>query len=332
LKAKKRSHIRERFFMLKFFRLVTIFPPRISRRCSTKTARDDIPTILTSALGARPARKKEKNVKKFLPQRKIKMNYDEDFDFPVDPPPEKYSRRVRVRFIFAAFICSVTVVILIFLFSPFFYVESVIINGNMRVSEEEIKNFLEINEKSHLLLYNTRAAKKRILQNVYIGNVEFERVLPGRLYVNLQERRLTAFFEHSFGSFLYLDDYGRVLEVKTFFTEPLPILVGLQFTRFQLGEILEVPDSAAFNVVVQYAQLLNQYALIEKVTHINVNDSANIRIIVRNKEFNVGGVANADEKIRTIAAVLEEMPNADLIPGFMDLREVRKEYFFEIAP
>ncbi|MCL2456918.1 MAG: FtsQ-type POTRA domain-containing protein [Defluviitaleaceae bacterium] len=263
------------------------------------------------------------------------MDLDSKFSLPSDAPPpippEDYSRRVRVRFIFAAFICSITTVILIFLFSPFFYVETVIVNGNFRVSQQEINDFLEINEKTHLLLYNTRAAKKRFLQNTYVENVEFERVLPGRLYVNVEERRLTAFFEHSVGSFLFLDDFGRVLEVKTFFTEPLPILVGLQFTRFQIGEVLEVPDSAAFNVIVQYAQLLNQHGLIEKVSHINVNDSANIRIIVRNKEFNVGGVANADEKIRTIAAVLETMPNADLIPGFMDLREVRKEYFFEIS-
>jgi|GEM_PF-267333 len=259
---------------------------------------------------------------------------------PKPPPPPRppldprQIQRMRVRFIFATAICSVTLVLLIFMFSPFFRIQEVTIVGNIRVTNEEINELLRIgaSESSHLLLYNTQAAQKRLLENMYISSVEFERILPGQLHVTVQERRLTAFFEHSYGSFLYLDDYGRVLDVRTYFTEALPVLVGLRFTRFQVGEVLEVPDPSAFNVVVQYAQLLNQHDIIDRVSYINVNDPTNIRIIISNKEFNVGGVSNADEKIRTISAVLDTMPNADLIPGYMDLREIRREYFFEISP
>jgi len=262
------------------------------------------------------------------------MNNDPLFTPPTDPPPpnsELLKQQMRMRFILAISICSVTLVILIFMLSPFFRINTVVIHGNLRVTDDEINRILNIGDNTHLLLFNTRTARKKIIENTYVNDVTFERVLPGYLYVNVKERRLTAYFEHSLGSFLFLDDYGRVLEVRTFFTEPLPILDGLHFTRFQVGEVLEVPDSAAFNVIVQYAQLLNQYNLINQVTRINVSDSANIKIRVKNKEFNVGGVSNADEKVRTIIAVLNAMPNSDLIPGFMDLREVRGEYFFEIS-
>lgn len=239
---------------------------------------------------------------------------------------------VRTRFYLAISVGLVLFFALFFLLSPFFYVETIEIAGDSRVSREEILERLDVGNNTHLLLFNTRQARSRLMENMYIGNVEFERVLPGRMQVNITERRLTAFFEHSPGSFLYLDDYGRVLEIKTFFTDPLPVLQGLSFTRFQLGEILEVSDVTAFNAIVQYAQLLNHHDLIEHVSYINVSDTSNIRIIIKSIEFNVGTAANAGEKILTIQEIITKMPNVGLIPGFVDLREIRREYFFVMLP
>ncbi|MCL2224206.1 MAG: FtsQ-type POTRA domain-containing protein [Defluviitaleaceae bacterium] len=235
----------------------------------------------------------------------------------------------KTRFLLVAMLCTTTFVLLIFLFSPYFNINEVHIIGNSRVSEDEIRDSLEVTRSSHLLLFNTRTAGQRVLENMYIGAVEFERILPGRLIVTVTERRLTAYVEHT-GGFLFLDDTGRVLDVRQYITDSLPILEGLQFTRFQLGEILEVPDTAAFNVIVQYAQLLNHHGLIQRVSHINVTDAANIRINIENIEFNVGGISDADEKIRTISAIIAAKPNVGLIPGFVDLRERRQDNFFEI--
>ena len=232
-------------------------------------------------------------------------------------------------FIWAAGV--VLLMILLFLVSPMFHVRHIEVSGNFRISSDEIREQLGLGSTTHLLLFSQNQVRQRLMENLYIGDVQFERVFPNRLYVSITERRLTAYFEHMPGSFLFLDDTGRVLEVRTYFTEPLPVLDGLQFTRFQLGEVLEVPDTAAFNVIVQYAQLLNHHGLIDRVSHINVSDSANIRIIIGNKEFNVGGgIHGADEKVRTILQVLAAMPYPELMRGFMDMRELRPQYFFEM--
>ncbi|MCL1878154.1 MAG: FtsQ-type POTRA domain-containing protein, partial [Defluviitaleaceae bacterium] len=114
------------------------------------------------------------------------------------------------------------------------------IEGNYRVTDDEIRTRLGIRDNTHILLFNARAARTEILQNMYVDDVHIERVLPGRVVVSISERRLTAYVEHMPGSFLFLDDYGRVLEVRTYFFEPLPVLEGLYFTRFRLGEVLEV--------------------------------------------------------------------------------------------
>ena len=235
------------------------------------------------------------------------------------------------KFAAAAFAGTLALAVLLFLVSPFFHISAVVVEGTSNVSLREVNDALNVQTDTNLLFFNTRAARRRVMENLYIGQVEFHRSLPNRLYVTVRERRLAAYVQHMPGSFLFLDDFGRVLEVRSYFTQPLPLLEGLQFTRFQLGEILEVPDSVAFNAVVHYAQLLYDHGLIDRVTHMNVADASNIRILIDGrKEFNVGTAVRADEKIRTIVDILENMPNPDVVSGFMDVSEIRSEFVFVV--
>ena len=234
------------------------------------------------------------------------------------------------RFRIATAIGVVTLAVILFLVSPFFSVTEVVVTGYNRVSRTEIITMLGVDSSTNLLFFRQSAARQRVMENLYIGDVIFERALPGRLYVMIQERRLTAYVEHMPGSFLFLDDTGRVLEIRTYFAEPLPVLVGLDFTRFRLGEVLEVPDTVSFGAVVQYAQLLNTHGLIHQVSHMNVSDSENIRIMIGHKEFNVGGIIGADVKVRTIVEILEVLPNPELMRGFATIRHNSFEHFFEI--
>jgi len=243
----------------------------------------------------------------------------------------EHLKLANAKFMAAAFVGTLALAVLLFMVSPFFHVTEVIISGTVAVSPREINERLEITAATNTLFFNTRSARRRIMENLYISNVEFRREMPGTLYVTVRERRLAAYVQHMPGSYLFLDDTGRVLEVRSHTTEPLPILEGLQFTRFQLGEVLEVPDPVAFNAIVQYAQLLHLYGLIDRVTSMNVANTSDIRILVDNRiRFYVGGATRADEKVRTIIAVLESVPNPDVVRGFMDIREIRSDLVFTI--
>jgi len=234
------------------------------------------------------------------------------------------------KFKWAFTIGGIAVFFVLVMVSPIFFIYDIVIEGNSRVSDSDIRSRLNISATSNIFLFDTIAARERILGNFYIADVSFTREPPGRLHVTVLERRLSAYVEHMPGSFLFLDDHGRVLEVSGNITETLPILEGLQFTRFQIGEILEVPDHVDFAKIVHYTQLLVAYELIANVTYINVADPMNLRILVGHKEFHLGGISNADEKVRTMAAILAELPADGTVRGSLDLREVRGEYFFSI--
>ena len=230
----------------------------------------------------------------------------------------------------AAAFAIISFLVVIFMFSPLFYLQEVIISGYNTVSTTEIRERLEVGNTTNLLLFNANNARSRIMENLYISDVSFTRRMPGRLYVHIRERRLAAYIEHTPGSFLYIDEHGRVLEVRPFTSGLLPKVTGLNFTSFTLGEILYVPDNAAFNIVTQYAQLIYRHGLSEMVSSIDVSDTQNTRILIGYVEFNVGGLRDAEEKIGIITGIMNEMPEAERARGFVDLRDINEEFFFEI--
>jgi cell division protein FtsQ len=232
----------------------------------------------------------------------------------------------------AAFVGTVAVVAVLFLFSPVFHITEIIVYGHFTIEREEIIERLDISNTQHILLFNLNAAGQRVMENFYIGSVEIERQLPGRILVTVRERRLTAYAEHLPESILYLDDHGRVIDIRPYALPGLPRLEGLAFTRFMLGEILEVPDPVAFGAIVLYTQLLIQHGLIDRVTHMNVSDASNIRIYIYNIEFNVGDARNADEKVRTILEVLYNTPNIERIVMTIDMRVWTPQIVGRILP
>lgn len=245
------------------------------------------------------------------------------------------SRQIAVNFTgrkfkIAIVIGSLVLAFLLVIFSPTFRIEEVVIHGNFQVSRADIMERLALTNTSNIFMFNTNAAHDRIMGNLYIGDVTFRRDFPNRLYVTVLERRFSAYVEHTPGNILLLDDVGRVLSVRSVMSESLPILEGLQFNRWQLGEILNVENATDFDNIVLYTQLLIAHGLIHQVTNINVSDPFNIRILVNYMEFHVGGVSDADEKVRTIAAMLEHSPDAGMLRGYVDMRVRRSEYFFRI--
>ena len=241
-----------------------------------------------------------------------------------------FQSKIPQKFLVAAVVfMTAAALVLIFLFSPLFHVSDVIITGNIRTESEEIIGRLRIHETSNLIFFRTWSARERLMENFFIGNVVFRRELPNILHVHIEERRLAAYVEH-LGFFLYLDDFGRVVDIRGYTQEPRPTLVGLSIRSFQLGELLDVPDTIAFHAVVHYSMLLYHHGFIERITHLDVSDPDNIRILVNYWEFNMGGVLRADEKIRHMIAMLYAMPGAETARGTTDLSNPGPLFFFEI--
>jgi cell division septal protein FtsQ len=239
---------------------------------------------------------------------------------------------MRTRIKIALAVCALAFTAFLFIISPFFHLnmENLRVTGCEKISREEIIARAGLNSGTHLLFLNTAYLSGQIMENLYVDNVTFEKNLPGSLSITIRERRLTGYMEYEQGKYLYIDENGRVLEISDRITEKHPMVGGLKFTRVRLGELLEVEDPQTFKTMVTYARLLVKYNITDEVYRIDLSDSDNARILMYHLDFNVGDAKNADEKVRTLMEIIKNLPNADIIQGVVDLREINRQYFMKI--
>ena len=217
---------------------------------------------------------------------------------------------------------------ILFILSPFFHFAEITLVGNTQIEKEEILKRAGLNEPTNFFMFNPGQARRNVMENPYIDQIVFSRVFPNILEITVQERFLSGFVEFLDGMFLYIDENGRVLEVRSYMSKELPIITGLRFSHFHLGQILEVDNPEAFNTVVTYAQLLNRHNLAGIISVMDVADPNNTRIRLHNIEVYLGDTRNAHEKILTLREIVDVWQVIEYAPGFLDLREPGSEYIF----
>ena len=219
---------------------------------------------------------------------------------------------------------------LLLLFSPIFHFDEISVSGNLQIDDAEILSRAGLDRAVNFFMFQPVQARRGIMENHLIDQVNFRRIFPSGLEITVWERFLSGYIEYLEGMFLYIDENGRVIEVRSYKAEALPVVTGLRFTHMQIGEILEVDNPAAFSTVVTFAQLLNRHDLTEIISQIDVSDPNNTRMRVYNMEVYLGDTSNANEKISTLREIVNEWPGAREVRGFLDLREPGSQHVFRI--
>ena len=216
------------------------------------------------------------------------------------------------------------------MFSPIFHFEEITVTGNIQIDESEILARAGLDQPTNFFLFSPERARTQIKDNPYIDQVYFRRRFPVGLEITVRERFLSGYIQYLEGMFLYMDENGRVLEVRSYMREALPIITGLRFSHVHVGQILDVDNPAAFSTVVTFGQLINRHDLAGVVSQIDVSDPNNTRLRIYNIEVYLGDTFHAHEKILTLREIVDVWPVVRDVSGFLDLREPGSEYVFRI--
>lgn len=222
------------------------------------------------------------------------------------------------------FICT------LFMVSPVFYFTEIKVTGNIQIEDEEILNLANLDYSTNFFLFRPRRARQSILNNHFIEQVDFNRTLPSFIEISVEERFISGYIRYPGGLFLYIDENGRVIDVRSYMKEPKPVIAGLDFSKLHLGQKLDVSNPDAFSTVVTFAGLINRHGLADIITEIDVSDPANARLRIYNIEVYLGDTSRANEKILTLREIVNEWPLVTYVRGFLDLRELSSEYIFRI--
>lgn len=189
---------------------------------------------------------------------------------------------------------------------PVFKVQEITVNGNTYVSDEDIISVLDGGIGTNILAFNTGKSRENIMTSFYyVKDVTVKKTLK-KVTVDVQEYRLRAYVPYM-GSYLYIDGEGRILDIQNSFTQQLPVVEGLEFSAFTLGEKLTVRNPGAFGTVVQLSKLFDKYDLAGNVVKVDVSDITNVHLYVGKIDVEFGDFTNANEKIVTIIEIIKNL-------------------------
>lgn len=220
---------------------------------------------------------------------------------------------------------GIILAVIIVLLSPIFSIKSINIDDMEAYTQSEICEMAGISVGENIFI-TALTAPKKLENNPYFKNVSVKIGLPSSITVNIEERKVRGYISYM-GSYLYIDEYGLVLDSKNNFKTRLPVFTGLEFNKFKVGEKLPVDNDKAFGTVVELTQILTKYDALEEVDSVDVKDISNILITCGSVKVKIGTTRELDQKIRIMHEILKELTEDDR--GTLDLSDLSKPLIFK---
>jgi cell division septal protein FtsQ len=203
--------------------------------------------------------------------------------------------------------------------------DSVSIVGINSVSADSLMQALEMPQ--NILLMPSRSISDKLMALEEIDDVIIQKKFPNVVEVHVYEKQLSGYVPY-LHNYLCVDHECRVRDV-TSEAIGLPVIHGLKFDSFRLGEALTVNDTEAFDTVVYILKLFSKYG-VDYVDSIDAADPQNIRLSAYNVSVEFGPIKDADEKLRSLDEILDKLPDVASVAGMLDISDIKRHYIFKV--
>ncbi|MDO4539519.1 MAG: FtsQ-type POTRA domain-containing protein [Syntrophomonadaceae bacterium] len=190
------------------------------------------------------------------------------------------------------------------LHSPLFVIQSIEVNGNRVVAQEEVEMLADISDNSNIFMANLPMMSKSIAIHPLIKTVEIGRKLPDTLKITITERDIWAVIPCE-QSYLYVDEEGVLLDQRlTADLEVWPLLTLSDFPDYLVRgqavnhEAAVLAHSVSVTLTDAMRQRISEYHYDtgSKELYIYTLDGAEIRF---------GSDERLEDKLVELAEVLE---------------------------
>jgi cell division protein FtsQ len=211
--------------------------------------------------------------------------------------------------------------------SSLFNIKTINVSGNERVSQQEIIRLSGLNYQQNILRINTKETMKGIFQNPYVKKIKIRRALPNIINIDIIERKPMVLAPYV-GSYLFVDEEGIVVEINASIKDmKLPIVTGLKFNTFKLGEELKVENKEQLSTVVTLIKEITRAGINQEITEINTADTQNIMLITKNGvKINLGDASNMEKKLPMAKAILQDLYKKNL-KGTVEMGQKGNPFF-----
>ncbi|HYE10888.1 MAG TPA: FtsQ-type POTRA domain-containing protein [Patescibacteria group bacterium] len=220
---------------------------------------------------------------------------------------------MRGRFKYVVFLFIICIFTAFFLSSSFFQIKFIAVNGTNNVTREEIIKLSSIYYGENIFRINKKNSMKSIFQNPYVKMIKIKRGIPNRVVIDIIEREIMAYVPYV-GSYLNIDEEGMILEINPAIKRPdLPIVKGLKFETFKVGERLSIENKEQFSTITMLIKEIKNAGMLNLVSEIDVTSLTDIKLKIKDGiKANLGGADNMNYKINFAKSIVEDVKNQKL--------------------
>lgn len=216
-------------------------------------------------------------------------------------------------------------VMLLFLLLAFiyfwFHIDSVKVEGTEIYTEEEI-------EKS---VFTRRLSDNELVFRIYnkifginklpfVEDIEVKYESHDTVVLHVYDKTISGCIKYM-GQFVYFDKEGRVLQSLSEHRQGVPIVTGIKFGDFTIGEKFDVEDETLFDAIMNVSQLIDHYQIDVKRIHVNDGD---IMIYSGNVQVHLGKKSLYNDELAALSDVLKTT-NENKLSGVIDMENYKPD-------
>ncbi|PHV71093.1 hypothetical protein CS063_07115 [Sporanaerobium hydrogeniformans] len=204
---------------------------------------------------------------------------------------------------------------------PIWQVTKIIVKDSQYYSEEDIKKVLKL-EGEPLWGMSKKKLKEQLKKLPYVEDSQIDYSFPGKIQICLIEKVPYGYVPFM-GTYLCIDEKGQVIEQVNSVVQKLPIIRGLVFNAFKIGEVLPLESEDALLIAVELINILKKYNYTQKVTGIDIYNLEQIHLYVDNLDVIIGNIQHFEEKLQWLIKIhethdmgvlnLSQIPNGQVV-------------------
>ena len=184
-------------------------------------------------------------------------------------------------------------------------VKTVIVEGNVHYTNDEIMDMVMTNQIEHNSIYLSLKYKNRGIKGIpFIEKMNVDILSHDTIKIMVYEKSIAGYIEY-LGKYMYFDKDGIIVESSQIKTVGIPQITGISFDYVILHEKIPVENEEVFQAILDITQILGKYNLSADKIYFDQNDEMTLyfdEIRVR-----LGDTVNVYDKIARLNAILPQL-------------------------
>lgn len=220
--------------------------------------------------------------------------------------------------ILLSFMLMIIIFMLLLLNSSLFNSSNINIEGNKRISTNEIIKILDIKEDKNIFMYNTKQMEESLMNNNSIESVKVKRYIPNKLQILVIEKEIVAILKEG-ENYCYIDSKGNLIQqIKELDSNEKNIVIEYKYNLTK-DKRIEFQNEETKKRLLYLLECVRENNLHKKINKINFKKNDIINIYTNDKiEIILPNDNKIDYNITMASSVLSDLQGKHIKGGTVD--------------